>query len=132
MDVKREMQRWGLSAQCTAVWKARWLAALRWRRAVQRVLAPYQLSFTQWLVLDATQFLILAKGDAVNQNDVAAHLQMSRKTVSDAMIALANKDLVSRGPDMHMPAWRIFVFDEGKDMLRHVGAGIDAVSQPEG
>ena len=50
---------------------------------------------------------------------------------AEIMIALADKDLVSRGPDMHMPRWRIFVFDKGKDILRRVATGIDAVSRQQ-
>ena len=56
------------------MWRARWLAVVRWRRAVERVLAPYGLSFTQWLVLDATRYLIAEKGAAVNQNEVSTQL----------------------------------------------------------
>ena len=125
-DGWRVLEQWGKPA---AVRRARWLSVMRWRRAVQRVLKPHRLNFTQWLVLDTTHRLIEEKGDAVSQNEVAARLEMSKMTVSHAMTALADKSLVSRGPDMHMPAWRIFVFDAGKEMLRRVSAGIDVVSR---
>ena len=125
-DGWRVLQQWG---QPVAVRTARWRSVMRWRRAVQRVLAPFHMTFTQWLVLDTTVQLIEEKGDAVSQNEVAARLEMSKMTVSHAMTTLANKGLVDRGPDMHMPAWRIFVFEAGKNMLRSVGPGIDAVSR---
>ncbi len=124
-------QRWGHWGQPTAVRKARWLSVMRWRRSVQRVLRPYKLSFTQWLVLDATQHVRVEKGDAVSQSDVGAHLGLSRATVSDAMCVLANEGLVDRGPDIHMPAWRIIMTDKGRDLLHRVGLGIDAVSRLE-
>ncbi len=120
---------WGQWGQATAVRQARWLSVMRWRRAVQRVLKPYKLNFTRWLVLSATEHVRAEKGDAVSQNDVGAYLDLSRATISDAMGALANEGLVDRGPDMHMPAWRIIMTQKGTDLLRRVRPGIDAVSR---
>ncbi|HYQ31273.1 MAG TPA: hypothetical protein VER04_28765, partial [Polyangiaceae bacterium] len=56
--------------------KRRWLAALRWRQRVKACLAPSGLTFTEWLVLDATAALVDRTGDAVSQNDVGASLEL--------------------------------------------------------
>ncbi len=80
--------------------KARWFAAMRWRRQVEALLAGVGVTFTQWLVLDALRELIAAMEDAVSQNDVARRLELDRVTVSEVMRALERKQLVSRGIDI--------------------------------
>ncbi len=54
-----------------------WLRMVRWRKRIEEsALAPSGLTFSQWLVLDATRALFRATEDAVSQSDVAAHLEM--------------------------------------------------------
>ncbi|HEY3255660.1 MAG TPA: MarR family transcriptional regulator, partial [Polyangiaceae bacterium] len=97
-----------------------WLRAVRWRKRIESALAPSGLTFTQWLVLDATRTLFRATEDAVSQGDVAAHLEMHRATVSEAMIALDRKGLVDRGCAAEGPSWRIILTDEASQLLKHL------------
>ena len=106
----------------------KWLGAVRWRRSVEEVLAPRELTFMQWLVLHTTRNLIRATEDAVSQSDVAAHLDLHRATVSDAMIALDRKGLVDRGGAAEGPAWRIFLTRKGTALLLELDPLTDAAS----
>lgn len=74
----------------------------------------------EWLVLDATDYLIRETGDAVSQMQVANYLQLNRMTVSEAMTALSDKGLVDRGGAMSGMAWRIFVTTKAEALLREL------------
>jgi DNA-binding MarR family transcriptional regulator len=108
--------------------KAQWWRAMRWRAAVESSLAGTGLTFTQWLVLDALSDLIRESDDAVNQNEVAARVALSRASVSLVMRALERRWLVSRGPDLTGRAWRIFLTDTGEHLLRAVTAQVEAAA----
>jgi DNA-binding MarR family transcriptional regulator len=108
-----------------------WLHAVRWRKRVEAVLASSGLTFTQWLVLEATRELLRATEDAVSQGDVAAHLEMHRTTVSDAMIVLASKGLVDRGCAAEGPSWRVILTSKARQLLRHLEPLLDVVSRPD-
>ena len=111
-----------------ALKKARWLAANCWRRRVEACLVGRGLTFTQWLVLDATDYLIRETDDAVSQIQVANYLQLNRMTVSDAMTALSNKGLVDRGGAMNGMAWRVFVTNRAEALLRELEHGLKAAA----
>ncbi len=117
-----------LPATATEARKARWFAAMRWRRQVEAVLAGVGITFTQWLVLDALRELIAELADAVSQNDVARRLELDRVTVSGVMRALERKGLVSRGIDITGRAWRVFLNAEADALLREFASAIEAVS----
>ena len=104
------------------------MAAARWRRGVERCLEGSGLSFRQWLVLDATRLLMRRSGDAVSQSQVARHLQLERQALSDAMPLLERMSLVTRGPDLSGPAWRVYVTDEGLNLLRKYRQRIELAS----
>ncbi|HEY3495793.1 MAG TPA: hypothetical protein VGK73_13940 [Polyangiaceae bacterium] len=94
--------------------KAQYLAAWRWRRGVEKSLAPMKLTLTQWLVLEATASLIAERDDAVNQNAVAARTELDRMTISQVMTTLAVRSLVDRAPDLDGRAYRIYLTQRGK------------------
>src|SRR4051812_31579185 len=83
-----------------------WLAAMRWRRAVERVTSEVGLTFTQWLVLDSIRELFEETGDASVQNEIAARTELDRSTISQVLRALESKGLVDRGIDLVGTAWR--------------------------
>ena len=112
----------------TEVGKARWLAAMCWRRKVELALAGSGLTFTQWLILAALHELIESTEDAVSQNDVCARLELDRGTVSLVMRTLEQKGLVDRGPDMTCRAWRIFLTSRAEILLRDRAEGIEGAS----
>ena len=119
-----------LGARVTQGQKAEWRKAMRWRGRVEAALGGSALTFTQWLVLDALRELIAETGDAVNQNEVAARVALSRATVSFVMSALDKKGLVDRGPDLTGRAWRIFLTARAERLLCDVTADIETASDP--
>lgn len=92
---------------------ARWRAAMHWRRLVDEALAPFQLTLTQWLVLDATLALTLELGDAVSQKQVSERTGLDKVTVSQRMQSLERRHYVDRAPDFIWPAWRVRVTEKG-------------------
>ncbi len=104
-------------APATALALERYLAAFRWRRAVEAKLKSVALTFPQWLVLDATNRLIHESKDAVNQNAVAQRAELDRMTVSQVMTTLAKLGHVDRGPDLIGRGYRIWVTAKGEKTL---------------
>jgi DNA-binding MarR family transcriptional regulator len=109
--------------------KGQWLAAARWRRRVDRALSGSGLNFRQWLVLDATRFLIKTTHDAVSQNQVAVHLELERQALSEVMPPLERMGLVRRSPTMSGTAWRVYVTKEGVELLRRLAPSIELASE---
>jgi len=91
--------------------------AWRWRRAVEGGLRSLELTFTQWLVLDATARAIGVEGDAVSQSDVARLCELDRMTVSQVMKTLSDRGLVDRSPSAEGRAYRIFLTRRGQRTL---------------
>lgn len=110
--------------------KRQWLAALRWRQRVKACLAPSGLTFTEWLVLDATAALVDRTGAAVSQNDVGASLELDAMALWHAMAVLDHAGLVSRGGSMSGKAWRVLVTRAGADLLCSVKPSLELASAP--
>ena len=106
----------------------RWLAAVRWRRRVERALAPLKLTLAQWLVLDASDRLICASNDAVSQIDVARYLEMDKATLCQVMQRLDRRGLVDQAPEFRGTAYRIYLSEAGKSAARQGRERVDAVS----
>jgi DNA-binding MarR family transcriptional regulator len=100
-----------------ALGKAMWLAAMRWRRVVDRELTNIDMTFTQYLVLDATDELIRETDDAVSQNAVAARIELDKMTVSQVMRTLDERGLVDRGPSLGSSAYRILLTSRGRTAI---------------
>ena len=107
---------------------AEWLHAMRWRRRVEAVLVPAGLTFTQWLVLRATQELVTERRDAVNQREIGARVELDPATISQVMRTLEKKQLVSRGIDMNGTAWRVFLEPRAERLLCEQKARLEAAS----
>src|SRR5688572_33389106 len=86
-----------------------WRAAMRWRGQVEAELSPSGVTLMQWLALESTHALIEETGDAVNQAQIAARMQLDKMSVSQLMTTLERLGLVDRGPDMSGRAYRILV-----------------------
>ena len=108
--------------------KRQFLLALRWRERMQACLAPAELTFTEWLVLDATWSLVERTGDAVSQNQLAKDLELDALTFWHAMAGLDHRGLVTRGCSMSGKAWRVFVTSKGADLLRAVKPRLERAS----
>jgi DNA-binding MarR family transcriptional regulator len=136
VGVPREVARgaavvWADAALETARGRARWLAAMRWRRALEVVLTPVGLTFTQWLVLEAIRELIDEAEDAVSQNQIAARLELDRTTISQVMRTLERKGLVDRGIDLTGRAWRVFLNDKAMRLLVGAAHAIESASSSD-
>jgi len=107
---------------------AEWLASMRWRRQIQSACAPSGLTFTQWLLLDSVRQLVAETEDAVIQAEIAARLELDSATISEVTQRLESKGLLSRGVDMTVKAWRVFLTEEGQQLLRELDARVEAVS----
>jgi hypothetical protein len=106
----------------------RWLASVRWRRGVERALAPLQLTFAQWLVLDALARLIHESNDAVSQAQLVRKLEMDKAALCRVMQRLQRRGLVDVGPDCCGPAYRILLSTAEGSMARQGRSLVDAVN----
>jgi MarR family transcriptional regulator, organic hydroperoxide resistance regulator len=95
-----------------------WRAGVRWRRSIDAALKPLGLAHSDYIVLRATHDLERRSGDAICQNEVAAHTDMRKMITSKLMRRLEQRGLVSRGPSANGVAWRVFVTQKGRKALR--------------
>lgn len=105
--------------------KAIWLGAMRWRSCVERALESMGLTFVQWLVLELARELVVERGEAVSQNQIAARGSVHRSTVSVAVGQLMELDLVGREIDWTGRAWRLTLEPAAIELLDRVGKAID-------
>src|SRR6187431_1911334 len=129
----REERRWLekptiVGVRATELRKAEWLSAMRWRRLVESDCATSRLSFAQWLLLHSAQRLIEETNDAVIQAQIAARVELDQTTVSQMVRRLEARELVSRGGDMTGKAWRVYLTDEARRLLRELDDPIEATS----
>ena len=112
----------------TSTRKAEWFRAMRWRRRVAAAFADARLTFTQWLVLEAARELIAEHEDAVNQNQIAARVELDRSTVCQVMLTLQDKSLVSRDIDITDREMRIWLSSEAMQLLDEYRGRLEAIS----
>jgi len=86
------------------------------------------LTFRQWLVLVALIEVRHRTKDAVSQNQVAEYLELPRNAVSEVMLELERRGLVSRGCSMSGRVLRIYVTDRAEGVLRQHAAALVAAS----
>jgi DNA-binding MarR family transcriptional regulator len=114
--------------RATDLRKAEWLSAMRWRRRIESACAASRLSFPQWLLLHSAQRLIEETQDAVIQAQIAARIELDQATVSQLVRRLEERQLVSRGGDITGKAWRVYLTDEARQLLRELDDPIEATS----
>jgi len=103
---------------------------MRWRRRVEATLRETGLTFTQWHVLTCARDLIRKRHDAVSQKDIAASTELDGATISQVFHTLVDKDMLSIDLDMGGKAWRIYLSDRAKRLLREQRPRVEAVSLP--
>jgi len=108
--------------------KHEWLSAVSWQKRVQACLAPTGISFTEWLVLDATWLLMHRTGDAVSQYELGKDLELDELTVWHAMAVLDHQGLVSRGRSLSGKGWRVVVTRKGAELLAALEPSIEGAS----
>jgi DNA-binding MarR family transcriptional regulator len=103
-----------------------YLAAWRWRRAVERELRALHLTLTQWLVLDACAALNAEAEDPPSQRAIAERIELDAMTVSQVMKTLATEGLVDRAPDVTGRTYRVLVTKKGHKLLQAAAAHVEA------
>jgi len=121
--ITRMMERVATDARIEA-----WLEAMRWRRAVSKVVVGAGLTFKQWLVLDGTRQVQETMGEAAIQNEIASWLELDRATVSQVLHALEARRLLGREIDITGRAWLIGVDAPGLRLLQSVAARVEESS----
>jgi DNA-binding MarR family transcriptional regulator len=117
------------ASKANAAGKAAWLAAMRWRRAVDLELGSIDLTFTQWLVLDAADELVRETEDAVSQNAIAARTELDKMTISVVVRTLEKRGWVDRAPAVGRPALRVLLTAQGKRVVANGRAHAETASK---
>jgi DNA-binding MarR family transcriptional regulator len=125
----RSKSRAAKEGKATVMGKALWFRAMRWRREVDRELAASGLTFTQWMILEAADDLIREKKESVNQNAIAAHIELDKMTVSQVMRTLTDRGLTDRGPAEGRPAYRILLTARGQRAVAEGRTRVEAASK---
>jgi MarR family transcriptional regulator, organic hydroperoxide resistance regulator len=119
----------GKEMKATAAAKTAWFAAMRWRAAVESELAAVDATFTQWLVLDATDELERETGDAITQNAIAARTQLDKMTVSLVARKLEQRGWLDRAPASGRPALRVLVTTQGRRAVADARTRVEAATK---
>jgi DNA-binding MarR family transcriptional regulator len=106
----------------------RWFTARRWRRDVERALAPLKLTLPQWLALDAMERLICELKDAVSQAQVGRYLEIDKATLCQVMQRLERRGFVDQAPEFGGSAYRIYLTAAGRRAVQHGRLQVEAVS----
>ena len=122
----------GVEAQGRAdgeAWVQHWLAAMRWQRRVEALLARFGLSLAQWLVLDALATIRGETMDAVSQVQVCRRLGLGKGSVSRVMTRLDQRGLVDIAPAWPTKEYRIYLTREGTELLEQGWRLVELVSR---
>ena len=90
---------------------------MRFRRKLNRALRPFEISFAEWRVLEATSRLFRQTGDAVSHLDVSRDLDLGESSVSRLMWKLSLRDLLSHDMDALGLHLRVLITEEGERRL---------------
>jgi len=110
-------------------WVRRWLAAMRWQRRVEGVLARFDLSFAQWLVLDCVATIHRETRDAVSQVQVGRRLELGKGSISRLMTRLDRRGLTDIAPAWPTKEYRIYLTAKGKELVAQGWAVVELVSR---
>jgi Mn-dependent DtxR family transcriptional regulator len=90
---------------------------MRFRRKLNRALRPFEISFAEWRVLEATSRLFRQTGDAVSHLDVSRDLDLGESSVSRLMWKLSRRDLVSHDLDAWGLYLRVLMTEQGERLV---------------
>ena len=108
--------------------KLEWLKAVRWRRKVLAALAPTELTFTQWLVLEAIRELREESEEDPIQSEIAVRVELDRATITRVIQHLERRRLSNRGVDRHFAAWSVVLDERAEVRLRDYRQPIEELS----
>jgi DNA-binding MarR family transcriptional regulator len=111
----------------TGVALDRWMAAEKWRSAVEQALSARGLTFKQWLVLAAMDAMTRKPPSGVNQSEIARATRLDEMSVSRAMRALVGAGLVDRNIGGTRFEYRIHPTTKGRRVLEKALAAIAAL-----
>jgi hypothetical protein len=95
-----------------------WRCARQFQRRANQVARLSGISFARLQVLDVAERLTRQKDDPVSELEVARGAQLAKSTVSELMWALMRQGLVDIGPDAWGVSYRIWVTDEGEQLVK--------------
>jgi len=97
----------------TSVRRERWRAARGYQVAAKRALARAEISFIEWLLLEALDELVRETGDAVSQQAVAKRAGVSEVVASYWMTKLEQDCLLDRGLGEDTRSYLLLLSEEG-------------------
>lgn len=95
----------------------RFKRAMAFRRRLQRLLRPLDVSFAEWRLLEATGRLIRDKHAPVSHLEVARELALGEDSVSRLMWRLSRKGLVSHDLDGLGLCYRVLMTDKSERVV---------------
>jgi DNA-binding MarR family transcriptional regulator len=102
-----------------------WRASLEWRRAIERRLAPIELTQPQFVVLAGTGWLT-RHGISVRQVDLARHIGMDVNTLSQILRGLERRKLLTRDGVRRHAARRPRLTAHGEVLLARALESVEA------
>jgi hypothetical protein len=101
----------------TAACRERWRDARRFQAKAQKALAWTDMSFVEWLLLEALAELVQETGDAVSQQAVAARAGVSKVVASYWMSDMEQDCLLDRGLGEDTRSYLLLLSEEGIEAL---------------
>jgi DNA-binding MarR family transcriptional regulator len=105
-----------------------WRASLEWRRAIERALAPLELTQPQFVVLAGIGWLT-RDGAPVRQADIGRHVGFDPNTMSQILRGLEGRDLVARGRHAHERGKFPLLTASGQKLVGQAVGLVEAVDQ---
>ena len=103
-----------------------WRQGLRWQRAVDAALAPWELSHTKFFLLEAAARL--EKRGAFKQRELVKASQLTEGAVSQTVRVLEDQGWLERGPHgLDGREWKVNVTPEGRRLLATVRPVVEAL-----
>lgn len=102
----------------TTACRERWRDARRYQAKAQKALAGTDISFVEWLLLEALAELVRETGDAVSQQAVAARAGVSPVVASYWMSDMEEDCLLDRGLGEDTRSYLLLLSEDGVEALQ--------------
>jgi DNA-binding MarR family transcriptional regulator len=109
---------------------ALWRTAMRWQRAVDATLAPFELTHTQYLVLASASSVVEEGGDTATQRAIAGRAGLDEATTSRLVRSLAERGLLDRAETLgDKRAWRVILTRRGRALLQRATPRLEVAAR---
>ncbi len=106
-----------------------WQTHMLWSRQVKKVLTPFKLSHTQFVILSVISYLGDEKTE-VSQVDVSEMSQIDTMTISTSIKTLLKNGYLHREKSQHdTRAYKLYLSDLGEEALKKSLVAIEAIDQ---